>query len=1203
MLKNLQSTFKTDSLSNLWLSQRSRQGVLDLLRVSDLMSKVLVVDMVQLGKEVVDALFSHAQSGKTLMISTPLLKSYWETKIRQFNLEGTVCTFDDLSKLGLDLNGLKRIHTIFIDELPQISEKDLKALADFWSYFDEAEFVSIGIKEPVGNTLNVSELKRVELTLSEMMDDRSLIVIPKVSNSVNGQGLMVIQVKLLGKPSVLFEGRPVIFKYQKAEAIFYYLSVYQKVERAKIMSIFWPDLSDDKARKNLRNALYSIRQAFNSDVLTTIGQRIIGFSDAVCLETDWQCAHEDVSEGDLCVFLDSFSVKETAEFDQWVEHIRDELQAIRLEKLHHLLNQALKTNGDIESLAKAILKLEPYDEETCRVLMRYYIDTSQQGKCLEVYGRLSRILEEELSLKPEHETEQLLKQGIEGRKIQIIQGSKKQEFFYGRHQEMDMIETFVVSKRNDGSTGLVLVTGEAGIGKSSLIRHVLDRDYFRDAYRIKISCNEGDEHHFMKSWYPIILKIGEIILEKGQTIGSHQRDVLSRVFPTFMNTTVTGIILPMEKQELMPLAVIIKMVLDVLMHVVEEVPVVLTIEDLQWMDPWGLELLKTLAIESKTDRLLLIGSYRKTINKALNLFESEIERHHPALNIYLQRFTAGDTEGFIDEYPGRPQMDSVIRQAIFKESDGNALILTEILKDVVENGNYELIPSRVKTLFSGRYNTLSIQARKLADLMSAFFEPAKWDEISYLSLLSEVELLDIIEELMETEIVREIEIQDEVAYCFSHHKLKEYIYNQQSVTKRKLMHKRIGDYYREQLTGGLKDRLLYPRLVQHFERSGDKKAHLEYRIRSIYDYLEISHELFPMIKYRHVFDTLSGYQITDDFVVREIAMIGRLMETIVQDETTIRLELEYLNMIGRYEVVQGDVASGCRYLRKMIQWAERENDSEFIFKGYLQLIFNAINQRNVSEMEDLLKLAFNRVKENVDKGEMGVIIRLKGYLMILKNQYIQGETLLLSAARIFERPEYREIYGLNRVATIYYLGESRRLQNDYDGAVKWYREAEVLCHTLGFTGHLALILSAMGIAAYDNGRFAESAQQLENAVKLYDSLHFKWAQISTYAYWSLMCLRNGNYVSCLLYLKKADRLTQAFDHAYERGLMLRIKAEICCLLKTTGGDESLEHYLHLPHNSYCQDALRFFETHTNFTYEEKVLADLKKVCGQCALYQ
>jgi len=52
-----------------------------------------------------------------------------------------------------------------------------------------------------------------------------------------------------------------------------------------------------------------------------------------------------------------------------------------------------------------------------------------------------------------------------------------------------------------------------------------------------------------------------------------------------------------------------------------------------------------------------------------------------------------------------------------------------------------------------------------------------------------------------------------------------------------------------------------------------------------------------------------------------------------------------------------------------------------------------------------------------------------------------------------------------------------------------------------------------------------------------------------------------------------------------------------------GGDDTLERYLNLPHLSYCQDALKFFETHTNFTYEEKVLADLKKVCGQCALYQ
>lgn len=1195
MKRNLQSTFKAGLLTHEWLSQKNRQGVFELLEVSHLKGKTIVLDMADMGKEVIDAFITHPTFKRVLMISTPVLKNYWEAKLRQFSVDGWVYTLDNLLEKEAALQPLETIQWVCIDDLHPLQEEGFDRLTTFWTHFSTAEFVLVGVGNEDRSGIAFDASKNLMFGKQEGMDTGL--------KAESAAGHMVISVKLMGKPAVIFNEQPVYFKYQKAEAIFYFLSVYQKVDRSRIMSIFWPDQAEEKARKNLRNALYSIRQAFKTDVLTTLGQRNIGFSEAISLETDWQCVSDELSEGQSCSFLDSFSVKDTVEFDLWVEQMREELQGIRLERLRVLLKEALKTKGDVEGLAKAIIKLEPYDEETCRVLMRYYIETSQQGKCLEVYSRLSRILEEELALKPELETEQLLKQGIEGRKIQIVQGRRRPDFFYGRQAELERIEAFLASKKAEGATGLILVTGEAGIGKSSLIRTVLEQVALQENFRIRIACNEGDEHHFMKSWYPIILKIGEVLLQRNLSIGSHQRDALSRVFPTFMNTAVSGMIHPMEKQELMPLVVIIRLVMEVLLNLADSVAIVLTIEDLQWMDPWGLELLKALAVETKTEKLVLIASYRKATNKALKGFESEVVRNNRALTVHLERFTAGDTEGFIDEYPGRPQLDSVMRQAIFKESDGNALILTEILKDVVENGSYQLIPSRVKTLFSGRYTGLSVQARKLVDLMSAFFEPSKWDEIRHLSLLTEVELLETIEELMATEFVKELEIQDEVAYSFSHYKLKEYIYNQQSATKRRLLHKRIGDYYREHLTGGLKDRLLYPRLVQHFERSGDKKAHLEFRIRSIYDYLEMSHELFPMIKYRHLFDPMSVYQITDEFVVREIATIGKLMETIVKDETTVKLELEYLNMIGRYEVVQGDVTAGCAYLEKMIHWAEREKYSEFIVKGYLQLIFNAINQRNISEMEAHIQSAFKWVKENTNKGEIGVVIRLKGYLMILKNKYIQGETLLLSAARIFERPENQEIYGLNRVATIYYLGESRRLQNDYTGALKWYREAETLCNVLGFTGHLALILSAMGIAAYDSGRFTEADERLQQAVKLYDSLHFKWGQISAYAYWSLVNLRNGNFIGCLLYLKKADRLTQAFDHVYERGLMLRIKAEVCCLLKTMGKDESLVQYLHLPHTSYCQEAFQFFETHTNFTYEEKVLADLKKVCGQCALYQ
>lgn len=1013
-----------------------------------------------------------------------------------------------------------------------------------------------------------------------------------------------IVIRMFGIPAVTMDGKPVTFKYQKAEAIFFYLAVHRSAERSRIMGIFWPEEPEDKARKNLRNALYSIRQAFDAEVIANVGQRRLCFSEQILVETDCDFLRAPGTCAGEGEFLESFVLKETPDFDDWVAQIREEIRTERLKQLHQTFRAALAGMGDPEPSGKEILRLDPFDEEICRCLMRHYVSIGQPGKCLDLYSRFCSLLEEELSLEPEPETVRLFQKVLEDRKIRSASAGAGRGFFFGRADELERMERFMLQHWEAGRPGMILVAGEAGVGKSTLIRRFLEQALHQDVFRIVITCHEGDEQHFLKTWYPVVLRIGEILSERGLHPGAYQREILSRVFPMFMNAVPSGQSFPMEKQGQIPLPVIIRMVVDALALAVEARPLILTLEDLQWMDPWSLELLTGIMLDMQNGKLLCVGSLRSNLQEELSRLSSELERQEALMPLRLERFTADETDGFIRAYPGHPTLDSDSRRALYAESEGNPLILTEILKSIIEKGSYDAIPVKVRTLFAARCQSLSSEARKLADLLSVFTEPVGWEDIRGLNNLPDLELLEVLEELLRSEVLMEMDRSGaEVGYHFSHQKLKEYVYNSQSGAKRKLLHKRIAEHYREQLKNAAVDRLLYPMLVFHYERAGERHLHLEYRIRSLYDYLEISHELFPRIKDREMLALQRGTRFSEDYIVREFKAIDRMMESLPREEPADRLELEYLNMAGRYQILQGDMTTGCNLTLEMIRRAEAVENRDFILKGYLQLIFNAINQRDIPEMERLLQCAFQQVRTGAPKGETGVLIRLKGYLMILKNRFDQGEALLTNAVGIFSRPEYREAYALNHVAAMYYLGESRRLQDDYHGALHWYREAESLCRDQGFNSHLALILSSIGIASYDGGRFEQAEGYLRQSVELYDSLQFKWGQVSAYAYWALLSLRRGQGQECLKYLRRADRLAQAIGHAYETGLMLRIKAEICCLLKTLGGSRALSEYLGLPAVSYCSQAIKFFTAHPSFTYERKVLSDLNRICGECRFYQ
>lgn len=1023
----------------------------------------------------------------------------------------------------------------------------------------------------------------------------------------NGVPLLRIEIRMMGIPGVQADGVPVRFKYQKSEGIFYYIGSHRSVERYRIMSLFWPEESEEKARKNLRNALYAIRQAFSRAVIINDGQRLIRFAEEIEVVTDLDAALESVEgiEADFRgEFLEDFIIKDAAAFDEWIQQTRTRLRDQRISGLSRQLESCLKRAGDPELLCRELLRLDPYDEKTVRILMGHYGKMGQFSRSIEVYTHLCRVLEEELSLKPEPETIKVFQQSVEQRRSSGKGNGHSPAFFFGRNRELEAMDSHHRRIQAMGGPGLILITGEAGIGKSTLLARYLQTISETEVCRIGIGCYEGDENHLLKAWYPLVLRLGDLLLERGQALEDYPKEILGRVFPTFMNTAPTGPIYALEKQQRIPFPVIVKVVTGLLERVTRLVPLILYLEDIQWMDDWSLALMRHVVFDPAQPSLLVIATSRTSGHELADRGAGIEGRHERLQTVALHRYDLQETEAFIDLYPGRPVVAADMRGMIYAESEGNPLMLTEILRGVLDQGAVIAMPLKIRSVMMARYQSLSSEARKLADLLSVFSESGEWAILRDLTGKTDSDLLEILEELLRSDFIRETESEgSEVSYRFTHQKLKAFVYEQQSIMKRRLLHKRVAEILRSQLTGTPSDRLLYPFLIYHYERSGDRRPYLEFRIRSLYEYLEISHELFPRIRDKSVMALGEQPAFQQTHLDREIRDIEAGIQGITERDVTNRLRLEYLNMMGRYQILQGDSEAGTRLIHEMIHMATQADVPEFALRGYQQLIYNAINQRDTHEMEVLITQAFKQFRQKADKAELGILIRLKGYLMILKDRFTHGEALLRNAAAIFERPEYRDQYALNRVASYYYLGESRRLQNDYQGADGWYSTAEDICRKQGFGSHLALLNSSRGIAAYDCGRFEEARSYLQEAVEAYDKHQFKWGQITAYGYWSLLCIRSGMGREGQRYLRLADKLSESIGHAYEKGLMLRIKAEICCLRKQGFAMDGFSESLCSEENRFCQRGITYFEERQSFTYERKILRDIRQICGGCSAYR
>lgn len=225
--------------------------------------------------------------------------------------------------------------------------------------------------------------------------------------------------------------------------------------------------------------------------------------------------------------------------------------------------------------------------------------------------------------------------------------------FIGRAEELDYLdEKRRAASRSRGA--LVLIAGEAGIGKSRLMAEFCTRlaDLrWRVAYG---SCLE----HAQRPYGPIL-------------------DVLSRIEPA------EGRSLPAAANKGDQLDAIV----DRFTQAAAKRGIVVVVEDAHWGDTATLELLAVLAPKLESMRMLVLVSYRPTEKAADDGWHAalaRIERGARSGRIDLAPLAGRELENFIDEAVRDYRVPDDTRRAVAGTSDGNPFFAEELLKVAVE---------------------------------------------------------------------------------------------------------------------------------------------------------------------------------------------------------------------------------------------------------------------------------------------------------------------------------------------------------------------------------------------------------------------------------------------------------------------------------------------------------------------------------------
>ncbi len=991
--------------------------------------------------------------------------------------------------------------------------------------------------------------------------------------------------KLFGPPCFFYRDREVLFPSRKVLALFCYLLVEGRVSREKAAGLLWSERNEEAAHKNLRNALYLLKKTL-PDGLVLSDRQWISLTSGDKIETDLEKLDSiEAMSVEQCMdfvhpFLEGLYVKDCPVYEDWLQQTRyicEERAAGALKKkVEGLYEKGFYEDGMM--LMQAYYARNRLDEDACRLLMIALGRQRKENKVREIFHDLKRRLKKELGTVPGDLVTGVYEDlvngcGFSSQKARFEEGLRGicgEDWFYGRKRELNETASFFEGPSEVARC--LLVTGEAGVGKSRLVEKYLEDK--RDGVILYGRTMEEGRELPLFPFNDLAKNLAAKVEMRNfsEALPERVKMVLGEAFP----------VLDLEvSSESASYSRIGLMLAELFRIFSKRGRIRIVLEDLQWFDdaslkvlesflggnPGGIEIFMTARTDVNTKITKALKSFA-----GMGLLESK--------TISLQSFDMEEVKRFCREALEDDGLTDQTIRKLYEYSNGLPLYLKNYLDLIRQGKPIEDIPDNVREAVERTLAGLGDRERQILECMSVFLNETGWELLVNVCDCGGEALAEAAESLCRKGIIREFSPEPEgrLFLGFRHSKVKEHVYGSLSEAKRRMLHRRLADVLKAGSNRDLWKDFEGSRIIFHCRRAGMILDELRFSLKRLDFQTRLNYELFPLLDDNTLRRSSAAFEDIGETRKRFLEakeLLAKVRDSFGETEECRKLEMTYRTLLGGYLVWWGDHARGGNFLRSALEWATLKNEKSLELKSLQNLCYLFIQTEEGPNLDSVSERYLHTAESCFDEAAFGAALRFKGLAATFMGKFDKALEYFGLSSKCFEDMEATGArFTLQKEAARKYKGEICHKQGFFDCAVEHFTKCLENCESVGIHRGSFSFHSNLAHVYFDMGELTQANKHVGKALDFMEERKWWRGNSVVFSIKAMLSLIEKDERLALECLEKADDLCDKLNKKYWLALQLLVKG---MMKRMKLESDELKAYLSSQSSDYFDEAGRLYK--------------------------